>query len=367
MAKHSAGIVLVRVVDGTPEFLLVHPGGPWWKNKDQGAWSIPKGEYGVGDDPFQTAAREFAEELGAPLPAAAPLALGSITQAGGKVVQAWCVVGEIDPSIAASNTFEMEWPPRSGRMQNFPEVDRAEFFALEVAETKIVAGQRPLLRRESMLCRNNAPSRQTKVIDSAVDSAVTFAPCVPEQLPRSWVDDVDSAAQLCPPHKLGVSSTPRSPHGWTDLHRRCRRTCCIAGQLSHLWIRGSALRGVAYLLSNGARAVFGPSIVGGGRDQRGRASRDQRLGSGHSSSDRRAPSTGRPTAVGYRSSRSMDDAQRRFIEWTPLHRPSGSGWLRRRLAVRLLISARAGRLGRLPRNVVAFRRVVEDEVAPADA
>lgn len=143
--RRSAGIVLVRVRAGTPEVLLVHPGGPLWARKDLGAWSIPKGEYGPDDDALETARREFAEELGAVCPAEELVELGTVVQPGGKHVVAWYGLGDIDTAAVDSNTFEMEWPPRSGRRQTFPEIDRAEFFPMEVAVEKILGGQRPLL------------------------------------------------------------------------------------------------------------------------------------------------------------------------------------------------------------------------------
>ena len=147
MPKLSAGIVLVRLVDGEPHFLLVHPGGPFWKNKDEGSWSIPKGEYGPDEDPLATATREFEEELGVAVPTTNLEPLGSIKQAGGKVVTAWCAEGDLDVESITSNLFEIEWPPRSGRRQTFPEVDRAGWFGLDEALVKIVGGQRELLTR----------------------------------------------------------------------------------------------------------------------------------------------------------------------------------------------------------------------------
>jgi len=147
-ARRSAGILLVRVAEnGAIEFLLVHPGGPFWAKKDSGAWSIPKGEYVDDDDPEECARREFREELGVDCPVADLTALGEIVQSGGKHVLAWCGVGSIDTSTIDSNTFEMEWPPKSGRMQRFPEVDRAGYFDLATAEDKIIPGQRPFLER----------------------------------------------------------------------------------------------------------------------------------------------------------------------------------------------------------------------------
>ena len=126
------------------QVLLVHPGGPFWRSKDRGAWSIPKGEYEPGEDPEAAARREFAEELGvAPRGELQPL--GEIRQAGGKRVVAFAVEGDLDADAIHSNQFEFEWPPRSGRIQTFPEVDRAAWFALPLAREKLIAGQRPLL------------------------------------------------------------------------------------------------------------------------------------------------------------------------------------------------------------------------------
>lgn len=128
------------------EFLLVHPGGPFWASKDDGVWSIPKGEYGEGDDALTVAKREFAEEVGI-VPDGACLDLGEVVQAGRKRVRAFALEGDVDVSDLRSNTFELEWPPRSGRRQSFPEVDRAEWFAPEVARRKIMTGQRPFIER----------------------------------------------------------------------------------------------------------------------------------------------------------------------------------------------------------------------------
>jgi predicted NUDIX family NTP pyrophosphohydrolase len=146
--RRSAGIVLHRVRDGVPEVLLVHPGGPFWAKKDAGAWSIPKGEYEDGEDPRACALREFEEELGTPLPPAVELAeLGTVKQSAGKVITAFGVAGDLDPAAIRSNTFTVEWPPRSGRMQEFPEVDRAEWFGLEQAREKLNPAQAELLDR----------------------------------------------------------------------------------------------------------------------------------------------------------------------------------------------------------------------------
>jgi predicted NUDIX family NTP pyrophosphohydrolase len=144
MAKESAGLLLYRKREGVLEFLLVHPGGPLWKNKDLGSWTIPKGEVQPGEDRFGSAQREFEEELGL-APRGNFIPLTPIKQKGGKVVHAWAIEGEWDPSKLRSNTFTLEWPPRSGRSQEFPEVDRADFFDLGAARTKINQAQVNLL------------------------------------------------------------------------------------------------------------------------------------------------------------------------------------------------------------------------------
>lgn len=149
MPTKSAGIIAYRKRRRL-EVLLVHPGGPFWRNKDLGAWSIPKGEYAGEEDAEIAARREFAEELGLEL--SAPLtALGQVKQRGGKFVTAFAAELDLDVRSVRSNTFEMEWPPRSGKRQTFPEVDRAEWFTLEEAREKINAGQRPLLDRLAQL------------------------------------------------------------------------------------------------------------------------------------------------------------------------------------------------------------------------
>jgi predicted NUDIX family NTP pyrophosphohydrolase len=146
MAVRSAGIVMYQRRHGELFVLLVHPGGPCWRNKDAGAWSIPKGEFALGEDPEAAARREFAEELG--ITPTGPLqALGEVRQAGGKRVRAFALEGNIDVGAIRSNEFELEWPPRSGRTQSFPEIDRAAWFPLPLAREKIIAGQRPFLDR----------------------------------------------------------------------------------------------------------------------------------------------------------------------------------------------------------------------------
>ena len=151
MSKTSAGLLVYRRRGAVVEVLLVHPGGPFWRNRDLEAWSIPKGEYEAGEEPETAALREFAEELGC-LPAVdAMLPLGEVVQKGGKSVIAFAVEGDLDVTEVESNTFELEWPPRSGRRRTFPEVDRAEWFPLAVAREKIIPGQRPLLDRLEIL------------------------------------------------------------------------------------------------------------------------------------------------------------------------------------------------------------------------
>ncbi|TMG64297.1 MAG: NUDIX domain-containing protein [Chloroflexi bacterium] len=147
MTVESAGLVLYRIRDGKTEVLLVHPGGPFWKRRDEGAWSIPKGEMGPGESRLDVARREFQEELGVPPPEGEVLPLGSVRQAGGKVVHAWAAPGDLDVSRVSSGTFAIEWPPRSGRTQEFPEVDKAAWFDLDAARRMILAAQGAFLDR----------------------------------------------------------------------------------------------------------------------------------------------------------------------------------------------------------------------------
>jgi predicted NUDIX family NTP pyrophosphohydrolase len=134
-----------RAADGV-EVLIGHMGGPFWAKKDAGGWSIPKGEYGEGEEPFAVALREFEEELGSPCPAENFTPLGEV-KASGKTVTVWAAEGDLDATACLSNTFRIEWPPRSGRMQEFPEIDRAEWVGLDVAREKLVKGQLPFLDR----------------------------------------------------------------------------------------------------------------------------------------------------------------------------------------------------------------------------
>jgi len=160
MPKKTAGLLLFREIPGDLEVLLVHPGGPFWAKKDEGAWSIPKGLVEQGEDPLAAAKREFVEETGGVVPSGEPLRLEPLVQSGGKLVYAYALRGDFDPSALKSNTFLMEWPPKSGRQQEFPEVDRAAWFAMEVAERKILKAQSPLLRQlRERVCNPHAPRR----------------------------------------------------------------------------------------------------------------------------------------------------------------------------------------------------------------
>jgi predicted NUDIX family NTP pyrophosphohydrolase len=147
--RRSAGLLLFRHVGADLEVLLVHPGGPFWAKRDEGAWSIPKGECEDGEDPRSAAWREFGEELGSPAPEGDALELGEVRQKAGKTVVAWAIAGDLDSEQITSNTFEMEWPPRSGRSQQFPEVDRAGWFSLPEARERINPAQVALLDRLS--------------------------------------------------------------------------------------------------------------------------------------------------------------------------------------------------------------------------
>jgi predicted NUDIX family NTP pyrophosphohydrolase len=146
--RTSAGILLYRrAPEQGVEVLIGHMGGPFWAKKDAGGWSIPKGEHGPDDDPLVAARREFAEELGCPVPAQEFLPLGQVRQSSAKLLTVWAAKGDLDAAAATSNTFELEWPPRSGRMQSFPEIDRAAWFAVDEARTRLVRGQVPFLDR----------------------------------------------------------------------------------------------------------------------------------------------------------------------------------------------------------------------------
>ena len=146
MPRTSAGLLMYRLRDGEAEVLLVHPGGPFWKNKDQGAWSIPKGEYGEGGDPLAVARREFQEETGTAIDGEF-VELGEIRQKAGKLVRAWAVEGDLDAEAIVSNTFKVQWPPGSGRWITVPEVDRAGWFDLDEARARINPAQAAFLDR----------------------------------------------------------------------------------------------------------------------------------------------------------------------------------------------------------------------------
>jgi predicted NUDIX family NTP pyrophosphohydrolase len=146
MAKHSAGILLFRRSSSILEILLVHPGGPFWAGKDEHAWSIPKGECAAGEEPLETARRELMEETGIRA-SGELLPLGDFKQPGGKIVHAWATLQDFEPASLRSNSFQLEWPPRSGKLRDFPEVDRAAWFTIEVAKQKIHKGQVALVDR----------------------------------------------------------------------------------------------------------------------------------------------------------------------------------------------------------------------------
>jgi predicted NUDIX family NTP pyrophosphohydrolase len=152
-ARRSAGILLYRLSGGAPEVLLVHPGGPFWARRDAGAWSVPKGEYEDADDPLAAARREFEEETGTALETGELLELGDVKQKNGKVVSAWAAEGDLDPDAVHSNTFTMEWPPRSGRAAEFPEIDRAGWFGIDDAREKLNPAQAQFLDRLLELLR----------------------------------------------------------------------------------------------------------------------------------------------------------------------------------------------------------------------
>ena len=146
MGVTSAGLLLYRIsTDQVVEVLLAHPGGPFWARKDEAAWSVPKGEYLPGEDALHAAYREFEEEVGLEVPAGEALFLGELRQSGGKRVSVWALLADLDVTNASSNTFELEWPRGSGRVREFPEVDRVEWVSTEVARHKLVKGQAPFV------------------------------------------------------------------------------------------------------------------------------------------------------------------------------------------------------------------------------
>jgi predicted NUDIX family NTP pyrophosphohydrolase len=146
-AKRSAGLLVYRLEAQSLELLLVHPGGPFWSKKDDGAWFIPKGEIEADEEPLATARREFGEELGLSPPAGEPLELGTVKNKGGKLIYAWALPGDLELSGFRSNTFKLEWPPRSGKEREFPEVDQARYFSVEQALQKMHPAELPLVER----------------------------------------------------------------------------------------------------------------------------------------------------------------------------------------------------------------------------
>jgi predicted NUDIX family NTP pyrophosphohydrolase len=145
MPKLSAALLLYRIVDGAVEVLIGHPGGPFWARKDDGAWSIPKGEYAAGEDPWSAAQREFQEELGKAPPDGPRVEFAPLRQPSGKIITAFAVRGDLDLDGTVSNTFELEWPKGSGKIREYPEIDRVGWFSVAEARSKLRKGQRPLL------------------------------------------------------------------------------------------------------------------------------------------------------------------------------------------------------------------------------
>ena len=167
MPEFSAGILLYRLRSGVPEVLLIHPGGPYWRRRDEGAWMIPKGGVNAGESALAAALREFEEELGA-RPEGMAVPLCRIRQTGGKWVDAFAVEGDFDPARLASTSFEMEWPPRSGTVQSFPEADKAEWFTIPEARSKMLPSQLPILECiEARLAGEPMPARCREVPDAA--------------------------------------------------------------------------------------------------------------------------------------------------------------------------------------------------------
>jgi predicted NUDIX family NTP pyrophosphohydrolase len=157
MPKFSAALLLYRLTDGGVEVLIGHPGGPFWARKDEGAWSIPKGEYVEGEDPWSAAQREFLEEVGKEPPAGPRIDFPPMRQPSGKVITAFAVRGDLDLDGAVSNTFELEWPKGSGNIRAYPEIDRVGWFSVADAKAKLLAGQRPLLDRLTAALEGGEP------------------------------------------------------------------------------------------------------------------------------------------------------------------------------------------------------------------
>jgi predicted NUDIX family NTP pyrophosphohydrolase/ubiquinone/menaquinone biosynthesis C-methylase UbiE len=204
LPKRSAGLLLFRIKPAGVEVLLVHPGGPFWAKKDDGAWSIPKGELSEAEEPLAAARREFEEEMGRPVDGEF-LPLEPIRQAGGKEVLAWAVRADVDPATLDSNTFSMEWPPHSGRQQQFPEIDKAAWFDLGTAKQKILKGQAPLLDELSAKVKMDKDREQRFVFDEVAELYARVRPTYP----RALIDDVIRAARLSPGSRiLEIGSGP---------------------------------------------------------------------------------------------------------------------------------------------------------------
>jgi predicted NUDIX family NTP pyrophosphohydrolase len=166
MRKVSSGIVLYRIRDHALEMLLVHPGGPFWEKKEEGAWFVPKGEVKPDEELLVAAQREFAEETGAQ-PKGPFIELGSVKHKSGKVVHAWAVEGDFDPSLLRSNSFALEWPPKSGQQQTFPEIDRASFFSVSEAAAKIYPAEFELIQRLEAVCEKEGRVEKNLVLNSS--------------------------------------------------------------------------------------------------------------------------------------------------------------------------------------------------------
>ncbi len=147
MKKRSAGVLLYKQTTQGMQVFIGHPGGPYWAKKDNGAWSIPKGEFEEGEDAFEAAKREFKEEVGGDVPAGEPIELGDFKVTSGKIVTAWALEADFDPEKVSSNLFEIEWPPKSGQKQEFPEIDKAGWFTLSKATIKLVKGQVQIIEK----------------------------------------------------------------------------------------------------------------------------------------------------------------------------------------------------------------------------
>ncbi len=158
MPKLSAALLLYRVVDGAVEVLIGHPGGPFWARKDDGAWSIPKGEYVEGEDPWSAAQREFQEELGKEPPDGPRVEFAPLRQPSGKIITAFAVRGDLDLDGTVSNTFELEWPKGSGKIREYPEIDRVGWFSVAEARSKLLKGQRPLLDQLVHVLEDDGPA-----------------------------------------------------------------------------------------------------------------------------------------------------------------------------------------------------------------